>query len=163
MRLASGRCCVALAVRGAGPGRRRPAGLAVAAPTCGDAAFDAPSPNWNRGHRGVDLAGAPVSRFTPPRPGTVVFAGELAGRRWCRSPTRAGCAPATSRSGGGAGGSAGRAGAVIGELVAGHPGCAARVPALGCDVGPRRARRLRRSPWPARDDAHPAQATTRPS
>ena len=43
-------------------------------------AFDAPSPNWQPGHRGVDLvarAGQPVYAAGA---GTVVFAGDLAGR-----------------------------------------------------------------------------------
>ena len=42
--------------------------------------FDAPSPNWQPGHRGVDLvarAGQPVYAAGA---GTVVFAGDLAGR-----------------------------------------------------------------------------------
>lgn len=42
--------------------------------------FDAPSPNWNRGHRGVDLAGSPGEPVYAAGAGTVVFAGELAGR-----------------------------------------------------------------------------------
>jgi hypothetical protein len=42
-------------------------------------AFDAPSPNWNRGHRGVDLAGVPGQPVDAAGAGTVVFAGELAG------------------------------------------------------------------------------------
>ena len=42
--------------------------------------FDAPSPNWNRGHRGVDLAGVPGQPVYAAAAGTVVFAGELAGR-----------------------------------------------------------------------------------
>src|SRR5690349_7840170 len=42
--------------------------------------FDAPSPNWNRGHRGVDLAGTPGQPVYAAAAGTVVFAGELAGR-----------------------------------------------------------------------------------
>src|SRR5947199_10646185 len=53
------------------PLRPRPAVLRV---------FDAPSPNWNRGHRGVDLAGAPGQPVYAAGAGTVVFAGELAGR-----------------------------------------------------------------------------------
>ena len=88
--------------------------------------FDAPAPDWHRGHRGVDLAGIPVSRCTPPAAGTVVFAGELAGRpvvsiahpgglRTSYEPVvpsvRAGQRVA--------------AGAVLGELQAGHAGCAA--------------------------------------
>src|SRR3954469_24170016 len=42
--------------------------------------FDAPSPNWNRGHRGVDLAGAPGQAVYAAAAGTVVFAGMLADR-----------------------------------------------------------------------------------
>lgn len=42
--------------------------------------FDAPSPNWQRGHRGVDLAGTPGQPVYAAAPGTVVFAGTLAGR-----------------------------------------------------------------------------------
>ena len=42
--------------------------------------FDAPSPNWNRGHRGVDLAGAPGQPVYAAGAATVVFAGLLAGR-----------------------------------------------------------------------------------
>jgi len=88
-------------------------------------AFDAPRPNWQRGHRGVDLAGAAGQTVYAAGPGTVVFAGELAGRpvvsvahpgglRTSYEPVRA----------------AVRAGAVVaagtplGTLLAGHPGCA---------------------------------------
>ena len=42
--------------------------------------FDAPSPNWNPGHRGVDLAGAPGQPVYAAGDATVVFAGLLAGR-----------------------------------------------------------------------------------
>lgn len=88
--------------------------------------FDAPSPNWNRGHRGVDLAGTPGQAVHAAGEGTVVFAGELAGRPLVsiahpgglrtsyepvRPSVRVGQRVAT--------------GTVIGELVAGHSGCAA--------------------------------------
>jgi murein DD-endopeptidase MepM/ murein hydrolase activator NlpD len=53
------------------PLRPRPAVLRI---------FDAPSPNWNRGHRGVDLAGVAGQPVYAAAAGTVVFAGELAGR-----------------------------------------------------------------------------------
>ncbi|MCB0930592.1 MAG: M23 family metallopeptidase [Mycobacterium sp.] len=43
-------------------------------------AFDAPSPDWQHGHRGVDLAGSPGQPVYPAGAGTVVFAGLLAGR-----------------------------------------------------------------------------------
>jgi murein DD-endopeptidase MepM/ murein hydrolase activator NlpD len=88
--------------------------------------FDAPSPDWHRGHRGVDLAGTPGQRVYAAAPGTVVFAGELAGRplvsiahpgglRTSYEPVlpslRAGQRVA--------------AGTVLGELQAGHRDCAA--------------------------------------
>jgi murein DD-endopeptidase MepM/ murein hydrolase activator NlpD len=43
-------------------------------------AYDAPNPNWNRGHRGVDLAGTVGQPVYAPGPATVIFAGVLAGR-----------------------------------------------------------------------------------
>lgn len=86
--------------------------------------FDAPSPNWNRGHRGVDLAGAPGQSVYAAAAGTVVFAGELAGRplvsiahpgglRTSYEPVRP-----TVRVGQLVG-----AGTVLGALDAGHSGC----------------------------------------
>lgn len=42
--------------------------------------FDGPSPNWQRGHRGVDLAAQPGQQVYAAAAGTVVFAGPLAGR-----------------------------------------------------------------------------------
>jgi len=42
--------------------------------------YDAPSPNWNRGHRGVDLAGTVGQPVYAAGPATVIFAGVLAGR-----------------------------------------------------------------------------------
>ncbi|WP_250576534.1 M23 family metallopeptidase, partial [Mycobacterium tuberculosis] len=42
--------------------------------------FDAASPNWNPGHRGVDLAGRPGQPVYAAGSATVVFAGLLAGR-----------------------------------------------------------------------------------
>jgi murein DD-endopeptidase MepM/ murein hydrolase activator NlpD len=88
--------------------------------------FDAPSPNWHRGHRGVDLAGASGQPVYAAAAGTVVFAGELAGRtlvsiahpgglRTTYEPVR----PSVRV------GQLVDAGAVIGELAAGHDGCAA--------------------------------------
>ena len=44
-------------------------------------AFDAPSLNWDRGHRGVDLAGRPGQPVYAAGAATVVYAGLLAGRR----------------------------------------------------------------------------------
>jgi len=87
--------------------------------------FDAPSPNWQRGHRGVDLAATAGHLVYAAGPGTVVFAGELAGRplvsiahpgglRTSYEPVRPTVRP----------GQALTAQAVIGELMPGHPGCA---------------------------------------
>jgi murein DD-endopeptidase MepM/ murein hydrolase activator NlpD len=88
--------------------------------------FDAPSPNWNRGHRGVDLAGAPGQPVYAAAAGTVVFAGELAGRplvsiahpgglRTSYEPVRP-----SMRAG-----QFVDVGTAIGELEAGHDGCTA--------------------------------------
>lgn len=70
-------------------------GLVCAAPAAADAErldwplrprpavvrmFDAPSPDWQRGHRGVDLASVSGQHVYAAAAGTVVFAGELAGR-----------------------------------------------------------------------------------
>jgi murein DD-endopeptidase MepM/ murein hydrolase activator NlpD len=88
--------------------------------------FDAPSPNWQRGHRGVDLAAAPGQAVYAAGPGTVVFAGELAGRpvvsvahpgglRTSYEPVLAAVRP----------GQLVASGAVLGELAAGHQGCPA--------------------------------------
>lgn len=90
-------------------------------------AFDAPSPNWQRGHRGVDLAGAPGQPVYPAAPGVVVFAGELAGRplvsvahpgglRTSYEPVEVSVRPG-ARVG---------AGTPLGRLAAGHTGCPAR-------------------------------------
>ncbi|MEU1982432.1 M23 family metallopeptidase [Nocardia sp. NPDC019395] len=42
--------------------------------------FDPPEQDWLPGHRGVDLAGAPGQPVYAAGPGTVVFAGEVAGK-----------------------------------------------------------------------------------
>lgn len=86
--------------------------------------FDAPSPNWNRGHRGVDLAGTPGQPVYAAASGTVVFAGLLAGRpvvsvahpgglRTSYEPVH----PAVRV------GQLVAAGAALGALAPGHPGC----------------------------------------
>jgi murein DD-endopeptidase MepM/ murein hydrolase activator NlpD len=88
--------------------------------------FDAPSPNWNSGHRGVDLAGRPGQPVYAAGGATVVFAGLLAGRpvvslahpgglRTSYEPVRAVVRVGQQVT----------AQTVIGELVAGHPGCRA--------------------------------------
>lgn len=91
--------------------------------------FDAPSPDWRRGHRGVDLAGRDGQPVYAAAAGTVVYAGTLADRpvvsiahpgglhtsyEPVRAAVRAGQRVA--------------AGTVIGELATGHPGC----PAAAC-------------------------------
>jgi len=97
------------------PLRPRPAVLQV---------FDAPSPNWNRGHRGVDLAGMPGQPVYAAAAGTVVFAGTLVDRpvvsiahpgglRTSYEPVQ----PVVRA------GQRVSAGTVLGELIAGHPGC----------------------------------------
>ncbi len=89
-------------------------------------AFDAPSPNWTRGHRGVDLAGRPGQPVYAVSAATVVYAGMLAGRklvslahpgglRTSYEPVQAGVRVGQRLA----------AGALIGELLAGHPGCPA--------------------------------------
>jgi murein DD-endopeptidase MepM/ murein hydrolase activator NlpD len=42
--------------------------------------FDAPRPDWQHGHRGIDLAGASGQPVYAAGRATVVFAGRLAGR-----------------------------------------------------------------------------------
>jgi murein DD-endopeptidase MepM/ murein hydrolase activator NlpD len=87
--------------------------------------FDAPSPNWNRGHRGVDLAGTAGQPVYAAATGTVVFAGELAGRPLVSIAHPGGLHTSyepvqpSVRAG-----QLVAAGAVLGELMAGHAGCA---------------------------------------
>jgi len=88
--------------------------------------FDAPSPNWERGHRGVDLAGMPGQAVFAAAGGTVVFAGELAGRPVVSIAHPGGLR--TSYEPVVASVRTGRrvdAGTMLGELQAGHAGCAA--------------------------------------
>ena len=89
-------------------------------------AFDAPSPDWHRGHRGVDLAGVPDQRVYAAGPATVVFAGLLAGRPVVSLVHPGGLR--TSYEPVEAAVPAGRlvdASTVIGRLLPGHPGCSA--------------------------------------
>ena len=92
-------------------------------------AFDAPRPNWQSGHRGVDLAGQPGQPVYAAGAGTVVFAGLLAGRpvvsvqhagglRTSYEPVQATVRPGQSVD----------SGTPLGRLLAGHPGC----PAAAC-------------------------------
>jgi len=88
--------------------------------------FDAPSPDWKPGHRGVDLPGSPGQTVYAAGTATVVFAGLLAGRpvvslvhpgglRTSYEPVRAVVRVGQSVT----------AETVIGELAAGHIGCRA--------------------------------------
>jgi murein DD-endopeptidase MepM/ murein hydrolase activator NlpD len=90
--------------------------------------FDSPTPNWTRGHRGVDLAGSENQPVFAAGRGTVVFAGQLAGRpvvsiahpgglRTSYEPVR----PSVQA------GQVIVAGAQIGTLASGHPDCAQSV------------------------------------
>lgn len=86
--------------------------------------FDKPRERWNRGHRGVDLAGFPDQRVAAAGPGIVVYAGSLAGRtlvsiehlgglRTTYEPVTPLVKPGQRVS----------EGSVIGTLRPGHPGC----------------------------------------
>lgn len=88
--------------------------------------FDAPTPNWQRGHRGVDLAGKVDQPVYAAGSATVVFAGMLAGRpvvslahpgglRTSYEPVRAAVRV----------GQAVDASTAIGTLQSGHSGCPA--------------------------------------
>lgn len=88
--------------------------------------FDAPSPNWQRGHRGVDLAGVPGQAVYAAGAGTVVFAGLLAGRPVVSVAHPGGLRTsyepviAVVRTG-----QPVAASGPLGRLAAGHPGCPA--------------------------------------
>jgi murein DD-endopeptidase MepM/ murein hydrolase activator NlpD len=88
--------------------------------------FDAPAPNWNRGHRGVDLAGRAGQPVYAAGAGTVIYAGTLAGRPLVSlahpGGLRTSYEPVQARV---RVGQLVAAGTVIGELLAGHPGCGA--------------------------------------
>ncbi|GAB2651784.1 M23 family metallopeptidase [Prescottella soli] len=89
-------------------------------------AFEKPAQNWLPGHRGVDLAATPGQSVLAAGAGTVVFAGTVAGKpvvsidhpgglRTTYEPVEATV-------------TAGRLvdrGAVLGNVVVGHPECAA--------------------------------------
>jgi murein DD-endopeptidase MepM/ murein hydrolase activator NlpD len=89
--------------------------------------FNAPKPDWQRGHRGVDLAGVSGQPVYAAGSGTVVFAGGLAGRavvsvqhpgglRTTYEPVDAAVRPGQSVE----------AGSPLGRLLPGHPGCTAQ-------------------------------------
>lgn len=86
--------------------------------------FDAPSPDWKRGNRGVDLAGVAGQRVYAAGAGVVISAGSVAGRpvvslahpgglHTSYEPVRAAVRVGQSVD----------AGTVVGELDAGHPRC----------------------------------------
>jgi murein DD-endopeptidase MepM/ murein hydrolase activator NlpD len=87
--------------------------------------FDAPNPDWQHGHRGVDLAGSAGQPVYAAGPATVVFAGRLAGRtlvslehpgglRTSYEPLEPGVVP----------GQIVDESTVLGRLQPGHQGCA---------------------------------------
>ena len=87
-------------------------------------AFDPPARRWLSGHRGVDLAAAPLAVVRAPAGGRVLFAGAVGGRpvlsidhgaglRTTYEPVRA-----TVRTGDDV-----LAGDAVGHVLAGHPGC----------------------------------------
>lgn len=88
--------------------------------------FDAPSPNWQRGHRGVDLAASAGQPVYAAGQGSVVFAGTLAGRPLVSIAHPGGLRTtyepvlAVVRAG-----QRVSEGTFLGKVVAGHSGCAA--------------------------------------
>ncbi|MFF0654017.1 M23 family metallopeptidase [Micromonospora tulbaghiae] len=87
--------------------------------------FDPPPQPWLPGHRGVDLAAAPGAPVLAAGTGVVLFAGAVAGRpvltvghsdglRTTYEPVRSRLTAGTPVD----------AGTPLGDLLAGHPGCA---------------------------------------
>jgi hypothetical protein len=87
--------------------------------------FDPPATPYGPGHRGVDLAAAPGTAVLAAGPGVVAYAGLLAGRGVVSiqhaNGLRTTYEPVAATVHAGA---VVAAAAVIGHLVAGHPGCA---------------------------------------
>ncbi|MFN2496310.1 MAG: M23 family metallopeptidase [Pseudonocardiaceae bacterium] len=92
-------------------------------------AFEAPTHQYGPGHRGVDLAGQTGTPVLAAGAGTVVFAGQVAGRGVVSidhpSGLRTTYEPVSPNV---ATGDLVAKGQQIGTLLAGHPGC----PALSC-------------------------------
>ncbi|MGF7123530.1 M23 family metallopeptidase [Rhodococcus sp. AG1013] len=89
-------------------------------------AFDKPDRNWLPGHRGVDLAAAPGQPVLAAGPGTVVFAGSVAGKPVVSVDHPGGLR--TTYEPVDASVTAGRRverGTVLGTVAPGHPECAA--------------------------------------
>ncbi|MEV6298656.1 M23 family metallopeptidase [Actinoplanes sp. NPDC051861] len=86
--------------------------------------FSPPPAPWLAGHRGVDLAARPGAVVRAAGPGTVVFAGVLAGRGVVSVAHRGGLRttyePVTPSV---AAGDTVAAGGPLGAVSAGHPGC----------------------------------------
>lgn len=87
--------------------------------------FDAPRPDWRPGHRGVDLAGSSGQPVLAAGPGTVVFAGRVAGKQVVSIAHPGGLhtsyEPVQPQVGAG---QRVNGGDVIGRLLPEHPGCA---------------------------------------
>jgi murein DD-endopeptidase MepM/ murein hydrolase activator NlpD len=91
--------------------------------------FDAPTPNWQRGHRGVDLVATIDQPVYAAAAGVVVFAGRIADRPVVSIEHTGGLrtsyepVAAAVRTG-----QRVAAGTAIGAVAPGHPGC----PAIAC-------------------------------
>ena len=88
--------------------------------------FDPPPQPWLTGHRGVDLAAPPTTVVRAAGPGTVVFAGRVAGRGVVSVAHAGGLRttyePVTASV---VRGAVVARGDPLGRLEPGHPGCAA--------------------------------------
>lgn len=117
---------VAGAAPGAPPGHMR---NPLSGPVSVATPFDPPARRWLPGHRGVDLAGAPLAVVRAPADGMILFTGAVGGRpvlsidhgdglRTTYEPVRASVRVGDSVA----------AGEEVGRLLTGHPGC----PVAGC-------------------------------